>query len=266
MVFPELSLTTFFPRWYHLDINETNCFFETAMPGPITKCLFQKAAELGIGFYLGYAELTPEGKRFNSSVLVDDTGRIVGKYRKIHLPGHAEFAPERRWQHLERRYFETGDLGFPVWRTMDGNIGMCICYDRFWPETYRVMGLQDAELILVGYNTPAGNAFREESPELRLFQNHLCLQAGAHQNSCWVIASAKAGNEDGHLMMGGSTIVAPSGEIVARATTLDDELVIADCDLNACQFKKQTTFNFAKYREPDQYRLIIERRGSIPPS
>src|SRR3546814_14788639 len=89
------------------------------MPTPETRTLFEKPKELGIGFYLGYAELTEEGHRFNTSILVDDTGKIVGQYRKLHLPGHSEYDATRPWQHLEKRYFEPGDIGFPVWRLMD---------------------------------------------------------------------------------------------------------------------------------------------------
>ena len=77
-----------------------------------------------IGFYLGYAELTPDGHHFNTAILVDRDGKIVGKYRKVHLPGHSEFDTERAFQHLEKRYFEPGNLGFPVWRTMGGIFGM----------------------------------------------------------------------------------------------------------------------------------------------
>ena len=126
-------------------------------------------------------------------------GKIVGKYRKVHLPGHSEFDPQRAFQHLEKRYFEPGDLGFPVWRIMGGILGMCICNDRRWPETYRVMGLQGVELIVLGYNTPSINAQKsDEGPQKRMFHHRLTLQAGAYQNSTWVVAVAKAGDEDGH--------------------------------------------------------------------
>ena len=133
------------------------------------------------------------------------TGAIVGKYRKVHLPGHAEFDPSARFQHLEKRYFEPGDLGFPVWRIMGGIFGMCICNDRRWPETYRVMGLQGVEMVVLGYNTPSVNSQKaEEGPEKRMFHHKLSVQAGAYQNSTWVVAVAKAGVEDGHPLFGGS--------------------------------------------------------------
>src|SRR5436305_757866 len=83
-------------------------------------------------------------------------------------------------------YPEPGDLGFPVWRTMGGILGMCICNDRRWPETYRVMGLQGVELVVLGYNTPSVNAEKvEEGPQQRMFHNRLTVQAGAYQNSTW---------------------------------------------------------------------------------
>src|SRR3546814_518257 len=153
VVFTELALTTFFPRWYMEDQAEVDAWFEREMPGPETRPLFDEAAKLGIGFYLGYAELAEEEertRRFNSAVLVDRTGKVVGKYRKVHLPGHVEHEPARPFQHLEKRYFEPGNLGFPVFRTMDGVIGMCLCDDRRSPETSRVMALHGAGMILTG--------------------------------------------------------------------------------------------------------------------
>ncbi len=268
IVFPELALTTFFPRWYSQDQDEIDAWFEAAMPGPETEPLFAAARELGLAFHLGYAEMTVEEgeqQRFNTAVLVDAGGEIVGKYRKIHLPGHAEYDPERDFQHLEKRYFEVGNLGFPVWRALGGIVGMCICNDRRWPETYRVMGLQGVELVLLGYNTPATNSQSDEAPHLRAFHNLLSMQAGAYQNSTWVVGVAKAGNEDGHELMGGSAIISPAGEIVAQCRTLGDELVVADCDLDATRFGKETIFDFARHRRIEHYGLITERTGAEPP-
>ena len=268
VVFPELALTTFFPRWYMADQAEVDSFFESQMPGPETRVLFDEAKRLGIGFYLGYAELIEEEGRprhFNTSILVDKTGTIVAKYRKIHLPGHAEHEPWRQFQHLEKRYFETGNLGFGVKRAFGGIFGMCICNDRRWPETYRVMGLQGVEMILLGYNTPVHNPPAPEHDNLSHFHNQLVMQSGAYQNGTWVVGVAKAGREEGCDLIGNSIIVAPSGEIVGACTTTGDELAVARCDLDLCNSFKNTTFNFARHREPEHYRMIVERKGAILP-
>jgi len=145
VVFPELALTTFFPRWFIKDQAEIDSYFETEMPGPDTRLLFEAAINLGIGFYLGYAELVEQDgqvRHFNTSILVNKSGEIAGKYRKVHLPGHREYEAWRPFQHLEKRYFDTGNLGFPTFSAFGGILGMCICNDRRWPETFRVMGLQ----------------------------------------------------------------------------------------------------------------------------
>jgi len=266
VVFPELALTTFFPRWYFESQDEIDTFFERSMPGPDTEPLFNAAKKLGVGFYLGYAELTQEQgrtRRFNTAVLVDTSGNIIGKYRKVHLPGHAEHEPWREFQHLEKRYFETGNLGFPVFRAFGGIFGMAICNDRRWPETYRVMGLQGVEMVLIGYNTPVHNPLAPEHDNLSHFHNELVMQAGAYQNGSWVVGVGKGGCEEGVDQIGNSVVIAPSGEIVAACSTLGDELAIARCDLDLTQSYKSSVFNFAKHREPESYTLIVERKGAV---
>ncbi len=273
VVFPELALTTFFPRWYFEQQAEVDAFFERAMPSPATQPLFDAARTLGVGFCLGYAELVHEDgreRRFNTAITVDKSGRIVARYRKIHLPGHAEHEPWRRFQHLEKRYFEVGNLGFPAFRAgfgagKDGIFGMAICNDRRWSETYRVLGLQGVEMILIGYNTPVHNPPAPEHDALSHFHNQLVMQSGAYQNGSWVVGVAKAGLEEGVEQIGNSIIVAPSGEIVGACTTTGDELAVARCDLDLTASYKNTTFNFARHREPDQYRMIVERKGAVPP-
>jgi N-carbamoyl-D-amino-acid hydrolase len=269
VVFPELALTTFFPRWFMEDQAEVDSFFEAEMPSNVTAPLFNEAKRLGIGFYLGFAELERVGAethRYNTSILVDGTGKLIGKYRKIHLPGHAGHEPWRAFQHLEKRYFEVGNLSWPVWKAFGGNMGMAICNDRRWPETYRVMGLQGVEMVLLGYNTPRHNPPAPDHDRLSEFHNQLCMQGGAYANGTWVVGVAKCGVEEGCEMIGGSSIIAPSGVIVAQALSQVDELVVARCDLDECNSYKASTFNFARHREPEQYRMIVERKGAIPPA
>ena len=95
VVYPELALTTFFPRWYFEDDADLDVWFETEMPSVETKPLFDEAARLGVGFCLGFAEKTPDGHRYNTQILVGRDGHEVGRYRKVHLPGHDEHEPWR---------------------------------------------------------------------------------------------------------------------------------------------------------------------------
>jgi len=280
VVFPELALTTFFPRHYHEDIAEADGWFEAAMPSNATAPLFEAARTFGIGFHLGYAEIAHEAdetgvvrkRRFNTSILVAPDGEILLKYRKVHLPGHAEYDPRRVVQHLEKRYFEVGNLGFPAIRApmggLDGlNMGMMICNDRRWPEAWRVLGLQSVELVMLGYNTPSINqeAGGFEAHHLRVFHSHLSIQAGCYQNACFAVATAKAGIEDGCELFGHSIIVNPQGEIVAMATTWDDELITADLNLDLCTLGRTTIFAFDKHRRPEAYERITSQVGAVDP-
>jgi predicted amidohydrolase len=265
VVFPELALTTFFPRYWMSEDEAIERFFERAMPNADVAPLFDAARELGVGFYLGYAETTPDGRRFNTAVLVDANANIVGKYRKVHLPGHSEHKPDVPFQHLEKKFFEVGDLGFPVFESFGTKLGMCICNDRRWPETWRMLSLQSAELGILGYNTPSQNIYWNEPPHLRMHAHLISLQAAAYQNAMWIGAAAKCGAEDGFHMIGGSVIVAPSGEIVAQSSSEADEVIFANVDLDLGDTFRQHVFNFAKHRQPEHYGLIVERTGAGAP-
>jgi predicted amidohydrolase len=267
IVFPELTLTTFFPRYFSDVQSEIDVWFEREMPNAVTQPLFDLARQQNMAMSFGYAELTPERRHFNTAILVDKQGQIVGRYRKVHLPGHAEVDSERTHQHLEKYYFEPGDLGFPVCRTMDGIFGMAICNDRRWPETYRVMGLQGVEMILLGYNTPSVNSQKgAEGAEKRLFHSDLVVQSGAYQNSTWIVSIAKGGVEDGHPLIAGSIIANPDGEVVARASSEDDELMLHACDLDETAFGKQTIFDFSRHRRIEHYGRITTQTGvQLPP-
>ena len=268
VAFPEATLTAFFPHWWIEDEAEIDAWFEREMPGPQTMPLFDEAKRLGIGFHLGYCELDMSSgrkRRFNSAILVGSDGAIIGKYRKIHLPGHADHRPDSPFQNLEKRCFEVGDLGFPVWRAWGGVAGMLICNDRRWPEAYRVLGLQGVEMIFCGYNTPTHHPGAPDHDRLGQFHNELSMQSGAYQNSSWVIGVAKAGMEEGVDMIAGSCIIAPNGEIVARCAGSGDEVIVARCDLDLGRSYRETTFNFALHRRVEHYKMIVERTGRDGP-
>jgi predicted amidohydrolase len=255
VVFPELALTTFFPRW-DLPDDELLTFFEREMPGPDTRVLFDEAARLGVGFHLGYAELTPDGHRYNSAIVVERDGSIVANYRKVHLPGHEEPEGWRPFQHLERKHFEPGPEGFQVHDAFGTRLGVALCNDRRWSETYRVLGLKGAELVLIGYNTPLHYPPDPGQDHLQAFHSNLCMASGAYQNGMYVVGVAKCGVEEGVEMLADSQVIGPSGEVIARATTSDDELVHATIDFDLTARYKSTVFDFVRYRRPEVYGLI----------
>lgn len=262
VVFPELALTTFFPRWFVDDITAADHFYERSMPNEATQPLFDEARRLGIGFCLGYALLeTDEAgatRRWNVQTLVERDGSIVATFKKVHIPGHEHDEPDRPFQHAERYYFEPSPDGFGVWDAFGGRVGMMICNDRRWPESYRVMGLQGVELILCGYNTPLHYAPDPSQDPLQGFHNQLVMSAGAYQNGTFVVGVAKGGVEEGVDSLAESSIFAPSGELLARAETNDDELLVAECDLDWCRQYTETLFDFARYRRPEVYGSIAE--------
>ena len=265
IVFPELALTTFFPRWIVDNIAEADHWYETSMPNEWTQPLFEEAARLKVGFCIGYAlkETAADGSvhRWNVQTLVERDGSTIATFKKVHIPGHETFEPERPFQHAERFYFEPSPDGFGVWPAFGGRIGMMICNDRRWPESYRVMGLQGVEMILCGYNTPIHYVPDPSQDILQGFHNALVMQSGAYQNGTWVVGVAKGGVEEGVDSLGQSCIIAPSGQIVAQALTTADELISADCDLDWCKKYTGTLFNFERYRRPEVYGRITAQRG-----
>lgn len=246
LVYPELALTTYFPKKIRSDYDQ---FFETAMPGPAVAPLFRRAREARVAFHLGYAEKTPAGTYFNTAIYVDEDGTILNKYRKLHLPGLPKPAPPGVVRVYEPHYFAHGDTGFQAFRTKHATLGISICQDRRYPESYRALGLQGAEIILNGYNTPL-------SP-LALEHNELVLRAGAYENMCFVVGVAKAGVEDGVELIGGSCIVNPHGQVIALASTTGDELVTARIDLDWA-LPARERWNFYARRHPQHYGLLTE--------
>jgi N-carbamoyl-D-amino-acid hydrolase len=265
VVYPELALTTFFPRWYVDDITTADHWYERSMPNAATQPLFDEAKRLGIGFCLGYALLDERADgtvhRWNVQTLVERDGTIVGTFKKVHIPGHEEHEPDRPFQHAERYYFEPSPDGFGVWEAFGGRVGMMICNDRRWPESYREMGLQGVELILCGYNTPLHYAPDPSQDPLQGFHNSLVMQSGAYQNGTFVVGVAKGGVEEGVPSLCESRIIAPSGEVLAAAQTDGDELIAADCDLDWCRQYTGTLFDFDRYRRPEVYTRITSQRG-----
>ncbi|KAK8015972.1 hypothetical protein PG991_008860 [Apiospora marii] len=309
LAYPELALTTFFPAHYMTDPEQIAGYFEPTSPAdpyavlatPHAKPLVDKANQLGIDFYLGFAErwttASDDGKQtttdYNTTIYYSvAAGKAIAKYRKVHLPGTKEpLEDPKAFQQLEKRYFTPGDLGFQAFRAPglvegalktedvesgvdpkdtvgkgDPILGMLICNDRRWPEAWRPYGLQGAELVIEGYNTttwaPQYQGTPEEQESLASFHHRLSCQAGSYQNGLWSLHVAKCGDEDGQCLIGGTMIIDPLGRVVAEAKTKDrDELVAATIDLALCREPRGRVFDFGKHRRLEHYGLAGRQVG-----
>jgi hypothetical protein len=246
--FPELSLTPYFATKVHTAYDE---FFEEDLPSPDTLPLFRAARRTGMYFVLPYAE-REHGTYYNSAVFVAPEGAILGKFRKIHIPGWTE----PRWEGLnilEKRYFTPGNLGFPVISHPKAKLGALICYDRRFSEGYRALTLSGAELLCVPYNTPSFGQPKEVGQET----SEIMLRAGAMENQIFILAVGKAGVEDGMEYIGGSEIISPAGKVLAKAQSDGDELIVATVDLEEIAIAKKK-WDFLADRRPEQYQQLVK--------
>ena len=222
VVFPEVALTPFFPHWMVASEAELDSYFEQSMPNPGVQPLFDAAAELRVGFCAGLrgavpwaGRVRPTGTTARSSSSAT-AGRSATTARST-CPGYATRSRDHPFQHLEKRYFEVGDLGFPVWSRLrrarrhvhlqrpplardlpgDGPAGRRAGSARL--QHARAQSRRPAERPPGGFPQPAR------------------MQAGAYQNGTWVVGVAKAGVEDGVEQIGGTCVIAPTGEVVAEA-------------------------------------------------
>ena len=243
IVYPEMALTTYFPKRIREDFDQ---FFETEVPPKAIEPLLRRAAAARVAVHVGFCEKA-DGTYFNTALLTDRDGRLCGTFRKIHLPGTK--VPDGYAQVHEPYYFEHGDTGYKVFDAVGARVGVAICQDRRYPESYRSLALQGADIILIGYNTPIS--------ALALDLNELCMRAGAYANLCFVVGVAKAGIEDGVELIAGSCVIDPQGQVLARAATPGDELVVARIDLDQMAPLRKR-WNFLGRRQPQHYGLLMQ--------
>lgn len=276
VVYPETTFATFFPRFLIHDREELDSFFEKGediTSNETVKPLFDRAKSAKIDIYIGYGERCDDGTTYNSCIYYSGSlGKVLSKYRKVHLPGTVEPYPDpRAINQLEKRYFSPGNLGFEAFRIPqllpdavkrdrslgqnttgkgDPIAGMFICNDRRWPEAWRIYGLQGVELILCGYNTPAyapdlygqenGTMNVDEMEAESYFHHKLVMEANSYMNSCFSIHAGRSGVDDGkYSLIGGSGVVSPQGHTLAQAKGTGDELVVAQIDLDDCKAGKE---------------------------
>lgn len=307
VLFPELAFTTY-PARYVMNSEELEPWFEHGdiTEAAQTKPLFDEAKSLGVDIVVGYAEATADGEYFNSCAYYHaKTGSVLSKYRKIHLPG--DYEPKEgpdSFQQLEKRYFKVGNLGWQASRVPDISevcktrgavvsylvpdsfkqtteeqgepiFGMMICNDRRWAEAWRVLGLQGAEVVLCGYNTPGyapdlwgadSTQTPEQAIEMAIFQHKLCMQAHSYTNACFSVSAGRAGYDDGkYSMIPGSCITDPEGRVLVETKTFEDEVIVADCNLDECKPARSKVFDFARHRRVEHYTAVTAQVGVIEP-
>jgi predicted amidohydrolase len=221
---PELSLTRYFGHWNTRD--HARMFDE--VPGPATRPIQETAARHRIAVILPLAER--DGiTLYNTAVVIDARGEIVGRYRKMHLPGSFPHRDRGAFTY-ERLYFTPGNLGFPVFDVAGARIGIQICHDRNFPEGYRILALRGAELVFTPTNMPVvGKVWQSDIWETT-------LRLRAYENGFFHVGVGKAGVED-----------------VARAKTDGDEVVLAEIDLDDVT-EARTRMPFPRDRRPEHYR------------
>jgi predicted amidohydrolase len=207
VVFPELSTTGYlnYDSFYNL---------AEPIPGPFTSKVVGLLAGSTVHAVFGMPEASKEveGTLYNSAVLIGGKRGLIGKYRKLFLPGHSVFD--------EKRYFTPGSNP-EIFSTCLGKIGLAICYDLYFPELVRLYAMKGAEILI--YPTTSPSARRDFFEAL--------TKARAIENGVFVILCNRAGVEEGLMYWGGSHIVSPSGAVVAKAKYDEDDVVVAELDL-----------------------------------
>ena len=227
--------------------------FDLAEPietGPSVTALAQVAQRLGVVIVAPLFEARGSEIYHNTAAVIDADGTVLGKYRKMHIPQDPGFE--------EKFYFTPGDLGFRSWRTAHGNIGVLICWDQWYPEAARLTALAGADLLF--YPTAIG-WLPEEKAALGHAQHNAweTVQRGhGVANGCYVAATNRVGTEGRTQFWGQSFVSDPYGEIVARASVEQEEILLADCDL-VKQREFRRIWPFFRDRRIDAYGDLTRR-------
>jgi N-carbamoylputrescine amidase len=246
VVTQELFLTPYF-----CTIEETSRFdLADSLPGPVTDQLGELAAELGIVIVASLFEHRGPGLYHNTAAIFDADGTLLGLYRKNHIPQDPGFE--------EKFYFTPGDSGYPVWQTRFGKLGVLICWDQWYPEAARLMALGGAQVLI--YPTAIG-WLAEEKDQLGEAQHCAweTVQRGhAVANGCFVATVNRSGTHDGTEFWGRSFFVNPYGQIVAKAGTTGEEILLHDVNFAEVEDFRRI-WPFFRDRRIDTYGDLLKR-------
>lgn len=224
-------------HWFPRSIDASNYALAERVPGPTTETLSEVAKRYEMSLIVPLYEKEEEGIYYNTAVVIGPKGQIVGKYRKNHIPH------QPNWE--ERFYFNPGNLGYPVFDLEVAKIGVLTCWDNFFPEAARSLGLQGAQIIFSP--TAATFAFQPK------WRKTLCANAIA--NCLFVARVNRVGEEGGQKFHGNSLVIDPEGEIIYEAGTDSDELLIADLELDMIK-DTRNIWTFYAMRRPETYHYV----------
>ncbi|RKY84234.1 carbon-nitrogen hydrolase family protein [candidate division KSB1 bacterium] len=236
--FPEMSFDIFFPQY-----RAERKYFELAekIPGKTVRKFQKEAKELNIITVFNMYEEDKKGEYYDCSPVINFDGKISGKSRMMHI---AELP-----NYNEKFYYWQGNTGFPVYNGGGFCFGIAICYDRHYPEQLRALTLNGADLILV----PTATSL----PEFKTIWE-VEMQAAAVTNQVYIAVVNKVGKDDNMTFFGGSFVVNPRGEVIARASYDDDELLLVDIDLNVIK-ETRNILPFLRDRRPEIYSILCEK-------
>lgn len=234
VAFPELAIDRFFPQ---RERDPEAVRIAEPIPGPTTERIAARARELGLVTVFNLYEAAEDGRRYDSSPVLDADGSLLGVTRMLHITDYARFH--------ERAYYAPGDRELAVYETAAGRVGVAICYDRHYPECMRRLGDLGAELVVIPQAGSVG-----EWPE-GLYEAE--VRVAAFQNGYFAALCNRVGEEERLTFAGESFVVDPEGRVVARGEPLEEDLVHADLDLTRCADSTARRL-FRRDRRPDLYR------------
>jgi N-carbamoylputrescine amidase len=191
-------------------------------------------------------ECARPGINFNTAVIIDADGSIAGKFRKVHIPEGP--------QYLEKYYFAPGDLGYPVFQTAYATIGVGICWDEWFPEVARILGMKGAEIIFY----PSAIGSEPDRPEYSSQAAwETVIKSHGIVNGLFIAALNRVGREDDMRFYGGSFISNPFGDVLARGDNQSDQVVAAELDLKQIR-EFRDLFHFYRDRRPETYSELLK--------
>jgi N-carbamoylputrescine amidase len=237
-------------RYFCQSEDERHFKLAEAIPGPSTQALGELARRKEIVVVASLFERRAAGVYHNTAVVIDADGRLVGQYRKMHIPDDPLY--------YEKFYFSPGDLGFPSFQTRYGKIAVLVCWDQWFPEGARLAALSGAQIIF--YPTAIGWIPKEARGVAQAQRDawEVIQRSHAIANGVYVASVNRVGREGRLKFWGGSFVAGPFGEIIAHAGSAREEILIANCDMSKIETTRQS-WPFLRDRRIDAYGSLLMR-------